>query len=178
MTEDTAGIELSIRNVSDRDLATAAFEAVFFDQQGQIVSTVKHSEVELGRETSRAIRINCSLPHFESDRVQSYIVRVIRTTTAAEERVQSRRHETRTSESGEEQVWGIVKNIGDVKTDAAVVWTFYNPGKENIGTRVVILRDIEPKTIRQYRFGFKPQEGETVRSYSITVGEIVESQPS
>jgi acylphosphatase len=123
-------------------------------------------------DTSRAIRVNSSIPFFESHKVKSYDVRVVRTTTADVERVQIRRHEVTTTEAGEEEISGIVKNISDVKTDAAVVWTFYDPKKENIGTKVVILRDMEPNAIRQYGFRFKPQEGDTVRSYNIIVGEI------
>jgi hypothetical protein len=167
-----AGIELAIRNVSGRELATAAFEATFYDLEGQVISTVKHNEIELEPDTSRAIRITSTVPHYESHRVKSYAVTVARTTTTDEETVQLRRHELRTSEDGVEQVWGIAKNIGPVNTDAAVVWTFYNPKKQNIGTRVVILRDIEPNTIRQYEFTFKPPEGDRVRTYDVAVGQI------
>lgn len=168
-----AGVELAIRNVSDRDIATVAFEAVFYDEAGVIISTVRHNEVELKPETSRALRINSSISHLESKRVKSYAVRLLRTTSADVERVQTRRHEIRMDETGEEHVWGIVKNISRTKTDAAVIWTFYNPKKENIGTRVVILRDIEPDSIRQYQFTFMPQEGNIVRNYDIGIGEIV-----
>jgi hypothetical protein len=173
-----AGIELAIRNVSGRDIATTTFEATFFDLEGQVVSTVKHNEVEFKPETSRAIRIDCSLPHYESDKVKSYAVRVVKTTTTDVESVQLRRHELRTTEDGEEYAWGIVKNLSETKADAAVIWTFSNPKKENIGTRVVVLKDIEPNTIRQYEFKFKPPEGETVRNYSITVGQIAEQPAS
>lgn len=172
-----AGIEVSIRNVSGRDIATAAFEATFFGQEGQVVSTVKHNEVEFKPETSRAIRIDCSLPHYESDRVKSYDLRVVKTITTDVESVQLRRHELRTTEDGEEHAWGIVKNISGIKTDAAVVWTFTNPKKENLGTRVVVLKDIEPNTIRQYEFRFKPPDGEMVRNYTILVGQVAE-QPA
>ena len=58
------------------------------------------------------------------------------------------------------------------KTDAAIVTTFYDPKKENIGTRVLVLKDIEPKTVRPFRVRFKPQEGDTVRSFSIALGDI------
>lgn len=166
-----AGVELAIRNTSDADIATIVFETTFYDRAGTIVDTVKHREVELASQTSRALRINSTIPLTESNRVNSYKVQVIRTTTAEQEPVQIRRHELRTTQAGE-HVWGIVKNIGEVKTDAAVVWSFYDPNKEIIGTNVVILRGIEPKTIRPYDFTFKPQDGETVRTYSIAVGKI------
>jgi hypothetical protein len=167
-----AGVELAIMNVSGRGIAVVAFEATFFDQEGQAISTVSHNEVEFMSDTSRALRINCTLPHLESNKVKSYLVRVVRTSTTDVESVQLRRHEMRTTETGEEHVRGIAKNIGEFPKDAAVVWTFFNPKKQDIGTRVVILRDIEPHTIRPYAFIFKPPEGDTVRTYSILVGEI------
>ena len=170
-----AGVELAIRNVSDREIATATFEAIFYDQEGHVVSTVKHNEVEFKPDTSRAIRITSSVPHYESRKVKSYAVKVARTTTTDEESLQLRRHEIRTTADGE-QVWGIAKNIGPVKTDAAVVWTFYNPKKQDLGTRVVILKDIAPNTIRQYEFTFKPPAGDIVRTYNVTVGKIEQKQ--
>jgi hypothetical protein len=162
------GVELAIRNVSDSTIATAVFEAVFYDQEGNILDTVKHREIDLKPDTSRAIHITSSIN--EIDKVKSYGVRIIRTTTADVEKVQLRRHEMRTTEAGEEEISGTVKNISEVKTDAALVATFYDPKKENIGTKVLVLRDIEPNTIRQFDFKFKPQEGDIVRSYSLNVG--------
>jgi hypothetical protein len=173
-----AGIELAIRNLSDREIATATFEATFYDQEGQVVSSVKHNEIELQPDTSRGIRITSSVPHYESHLVKSYAVNVTRTTTTDEERIQLRRHEIRTTTDGMEQVWGIAKNVGPVKMDAAVVWTFFNPRKVDLGTRVVILRDIEPNTIRQYEFTFKPPEGDSVRTYNVAVGQIEEEWTS
>lgn len=166
-----ADVELAIRNDCDSDIATIVFQARFYDEVGTLIDTVKHREVELNARTSRAIRINSTIPLTQSSRVCSYEVHVTRTTTAEQEPVQIRRHELTTTQAGE-HVWGIVKNIGEVKTDAAVVWSFYDPNKEIIGTNVVILRGIEPKTIRPYDFIFKPQDGETVRTYSIAVGKI------
>ncbi len=171
-----AGVELAIRNISGQEIATAIFEATFYDQAGQVVSTVKHNEIEFKPDTSRAIRITSTVPHYESYKVKSYAVRLVWTTTTDEESIQLRRHELNTTADGEEHVWGIAKNIGSVKTDAAVVWTFYDPQKQDLGTRVVILRDIEPKTIRQYAFTFKPPKGNTVRTYTVTVGRIEEER--
>jgi len=168
------GVELAIRNVSDSTIATTVFEAIFYDQEGNILDTVKHREIDLKPNTSRAIRISSSI--HEHEKVKSYDVRIIRATTTDVEKVQLffRRHELRTTETGEEEIRGIVKALSEVKTDAAVVVTFYDPKKENIGTKVIILRGIEPNTVRQYCFKFKPQEGDTVRSCSFAIGEIVE----
>ena len=35
----TARLELAIRNVSDQAIATAVFEAVFYDQEGKVIDT-------------------------------------------------------------------------------------------------------------------------------------------
>ena len=121
-------------------------------------------------DTSRAIQITCSRHKYE--RVKSYDVRIVRTTTADVERVQFVRHEIGTTADREEEITGIVKNISEVKTDAAVVANFYDLEEENVGTRVVLVRDIEPKTVRKFDLRFRPQEGEVVRSYTLRIGEI------
>lgn len=166
------GLELAIRNVSDSTVATVVFEAVFYDQEGNVVDTAKHLEVALEPDRSRAILIG--YPPYDYEKVKSYNVSIIRTTTADVEKVQLRRHEITTTETGEEEISGIAKNISTVKTDAAVIATFYNANAENIGTKVLILRDIEPNSIRQYVLKFKPQEGDSVRTYNIEIGELAE----
>jgi hypothetical protein len=168
----TARVDLAIRNVSDSTIATAVFEAIFYDKEGSVVDTVKHREVELRPETSRLIHITTSIPVYDYDQIASYDVRLVRTATADVEKVQLLRYEIATIETGEEKVWGVAKNISEAKTDAAVVATFYDPKKENIGTRVLVLRDMEPNTVRQFDLRFKPQEGDTVGSCSIIVGEL------
>jgi hypothetical protein len=166
-----AGVKLSMRNVSGATIASAVFEAVLYDKEGNIVDTVKHREVDLRPNTSRAIHITSSITEY--DKVESYDVRIIRTTTADVEKVQLRRYEIRTTEAGEEELRGTVKNLSEVKTDAALVATFYDARDENIGTKVLLLRDIEPDSVRQYELKFKPQEGDRVRRCSLDVGEIV-----
>jgi hypothetical protein len=173
--EGSLRVDLAIRNVSDLTIATAVFEAVFYDIEGNVVDTVKHDEIELRPETSRLIHITSSLPIFECDEIKSYAVRLVRMTTADVEKVQLRRYEIVTIETGEEQVTGVVKNISEVKTDAAVVVTFYDADKANVGVRVLALRDIEPNTARQYDLRFRPQDGDTVSSCSIIVGEIADN---
>jgi hypothetical protein len=170
----TARLELAIRNVSNSTIATALFEAVFYDGEGNIVDTVRHTEVELRPETSRAIHITSAIPISEDDGVVSYAVRLVRAATADTEKVQFRTQEMRPTESGEEEVSGVVKNLSEVKLDAAVVIAFFDPQKENIGTRVLVLKDMEPNTVRTFALRFRPQEGDTVRSCTLAVGEIVE----
>lgn len=165
-----AAVELSINNASDTTIATAIFEALFYDIEGNVLDTIKHKEIDLPPGRSRRVRIN-SL-QYEEDKVESYAVRLIRMRTADAEKVQPRRHDIFTATTGEQVVAGIVKNLSRDKTDAAVIITFYNLNKEIVGTKVVVLRDIEPDTISKYEIRFKPPEGETVASYSIAIGEL------
>ena len=76
--------------------------------------------------------------------------------------------------SGEEEVKGIVKNISNTATDAAIVANFYGPNNENIGCRVIILRDIKPGNVKQFLIIFKPQDGDIVKNLALSVGELVE----
>ena len=52
--------------------------------------------------------------------------------------------------------------------------TFYDSKKENIGTRVIILRDIEANIIKRFHLTFKLQEGDRVRTYKPNIDEIKE----
>jgi hypothetical protein len=167
-----SGADIAVRNVSDKTIATLVFEAVFYDIEGNILDTVKHSEIDLKPNTSRAINIRCNKQG--TDSLKSYNVKIARVTTTDVEKVQLRRHEIRTTDNGEEEVRGAVKNISNVKADAALVATFLDPKKESIGTRVIIIRDIEPNNVRHFHFLFKPMEGDRVRSYTLGIGDLVE----
>jgi hypothetical protein len=166
-------VDLAIRNMSDSTIATAVFQAEFYDGEGNIIDTVRHSETELRPETSRLIHITSGIPISESGTAESYAVRLVRMITTDVEKVHHLRYEIDTIETGEEEVRGVVKNVSDVKIDAAVAVTFFDGEKENLGVRVVVLKDMEPNTARQYTLRFRPQEGETVRGCSITAGEVV-----
>jgi hypothetical protein len=69
---------------------------------------------------------------------------------------------------------GLAKDISNTKTDTALVATFFDSKKENIGIRVMILRDIEPDIVKQFHFSFKPIEEDKVRSYTLNIGDLVE----
>jgi hypothetical protein len=166
-----AGADIAIRNVSDTTIASLVFEAIFYDIEGNVLDTVKRREIELKPDTSRAVNINYTKQ--EPYQLRSYDVKITRMTTTDVEKVQLRRYEKRTTDAGEE-VRGIVKNISGVKTDAALVATFFDPKKENIGTRVIILKDIEPSIPKQFHFIFKPMKGDVVRSYTLNIGDLVE----
>ncbi|MFC2026541.1 hypothetical protein ACFLUX_01020 [Chloroflexota bacterium] len=169
---ESIGVDLAIRNVSNSTIATVIFEVLFYDIEGNILDTVKHKEFDMQPSTSRAVVILASILEYKE--IKSYNVGITRTVTADVEKVQLRRHEIIANKAGEEEINGVFINISEVKTDAALVAAFYDPKKENIGTKVLILRDIEPHTIHKYHLIFKPQEGDIVRTYTLNVGEIVE----
>ena len=166
------GVDIAISNISETTIGTVIFEAVFYDIEGNVLDTVKHSEIDLKPNTSRATLIPCKQRH--ADDIKSYNIKIVKTTTADIEKVQLRWHEIRTTDTGEEEVKGIVKNISNVKTDTALVATFLDPNRENIGTKVIILRDIEPNSIRRFQFEFKPTEGDIIRSYALNIGDLIE----
>ena len=166
------GVDIAIRNVSDVAVASVIFEAVFYDIEGNVLDTVKHSEADLKPNFSRAVAIYFSQQNVYQ--IRGYDIRIVRMRTADDEKVQLRKHEIKTTDDGQEEVRGIVKNISGAKTDAALVATFLDSKKENIGIRVVILRDIEPGSIKQFHFMFKPIEGDIMRTYTLNIGDIVE----
>ena len=165
------GVELAIRNVSNTTIATMVFQVVLYDHAGNVLDTLRQREVALEPDRSRGIVF--FLPPYFEDKVKSYDVKITRMTTADFEKVQLRRHEEQTTDSGEEVITGIVKNISPAKTDAAVVATFLNNKSDIIGTRVAVLRDIDANSIRQYAIKFKPQDGESVSSFTLQVGDLV-----
>lgn len=169
------GIEMAISNVSDETIATALFEAVFYDIEGGVVDTVRQREVDIKPDMSRAILVSTSIPErdlTERGRIKSYAVKLIRTTTADVEKLQLHRSHAKTTEAGEEEIKGIVQNLSSVKANAALLAIFYDGNEENIGTKAIILKDIEPDSLRQFSLVFKPQDGDQVRRYTLNIGEI------
>lgn len=172
---EAKGVDLAIRNISDSNIATVIFEVSFYDIEGNILEVVKHKEIDIQANASRAIVILATTDEF--NKIESYNVRIIRTTMADREKVQLRRHFIKTNELKEEELSGVLINISNEKADAAVVANFYNWKEENIGIKVLMYKDIEPRAIKKYLIKFKPQEGDIVSSYSVNIGEIETEQP-
>jgi len=160
--------DLAIKNISDSTIATVVFGAEFYDKDGNVVEEVKHWEIDFQPNQSRGVRIFSS-SFKDIKEIWSYSVKIVRMTTTDIEKVQLCRKEMRTTENGEIDVKGSVKNISKFKTDAALVADFYNFKNENIGTKVIILRDIEPRIIKQFNFVFKPIEGDKVGDYTLEI---------
>jgi hypothetical protein len=159
--------ELAIRNISDVTIATALFEVDYYDVNGNVVDEVKHKEYEIKSGNSRAIFI-ASTADPDTVRIKSYNCKLTKAITADVEKIRICRHVINTVENGEE-IEGIVKNISRSKTDAALVANFCNSKNENIGSKLIILRNIEPESTRQFNFVFHPREGDAVRTYSLYI---------
>jgi hypothetical protein len=167
------GVELAIRNVSSLTIASASFEAVFYDIEGNIIDTARYQIFDLPAGTSRTIHIEYKRPKNDEE-LQSYSVRVTRTVTADAEKFSITHQDLITTATGEKEVSVIVKNLSDVKADAALFAIFYNSDKENIGARAALIRDIEPHGLKKFGFLFKPQDGDDVNGYTLNIGEIAD----
>jgi hypothetical protein len=174
--ETQIGVRFAIRNIWNSTISTIIFEAVFYDKEGNVIDTVKHKEVDLKPNTSRGIYLTCLTR--ETNIVKSYSIKIIRTTTADEEKVRICGYKVETTRTGEEEVKGTVKNISNVKTDAALIVNFHNYENENIGSKVVVFEDIESNNTRKFFITFKPVKGDTVKSCVLNIGEIADEQPS
>jgi hypothetical protein len=163
-----AGVELAIRNISELGVGTAVFEGRFYDREGNLLNTVRHKELDLPPRTSRAIVVNSQLPMYE---VASYDVALVRLTTVDHEKLQICRAEIIRKPAGGKLATGSVKNISTATLNAAIVASFYDLEKQNIGVRVLVLRNVEPGGIRKYEILFTPQEGDEVASTNVIVGE-------
>lgn len=160
-------IEIAIRNISETTISNIVFEATFFDQNDNIVEIVKHNEIELKQNTSRAVVIMGTTQGL--NRPERYHVRITKVIEANVEKVQLRQHQIRSTEAGKEEVTGIVKNISNSKTEAALVASFYDSKNEKIGTKVIIIKDIEPENYKQFSFNFFPTNGENIMTYNLII---------
>jgi hypothetical protein len=166
-----SSIEMEIRNTCEKTLATAMLEANFYDGEGNLLDSVCHSELEFKPQSSCKIAIAPVKAAAEAFR--TYKVSVRKAVTTDFEKVQLRSHDMKPLD-GAVEVSGVVKNVSDVKTDAAVVTLFKDVKDEKIATRVIYIRDIEPGAAKQFRFKYVAPPDEAVNSYIISVGSIAE----
>lgn len=168
----TPRIEIAIRNISNTMISNIVFEATFYDIEENIVDIVNHNEIELKPQTSRAFGIACSKDGVYQ--VKYYKIRISKMTMSSEEKVQLRQHKIRTTETAEEEVSGIVKNISNEKTDAVLVANFFDRDDEKIGAKCVILRDIEPDKYKRFHFIFRPAKDKIVMTYNLNIISDIE----
>ena len=163
-------IDISIRNNSDETIASAMFDAVLYDSEGEVLDTIKHRECELLPNHSRMITIGTN--KVKSGTAKSYRVNLIKTINSDTEKFQLKGHRMNTTVDGEE-ISGTIKNISKYKADAILVATFKDYKDENISVRVYSIKDVEPGTIRNFHFMFNPPDGEVVRKLSFEFAEVI-----
>ncbi|MDD4924177.1 MAG: hypothetical protein PHF74_05005 [Dehalococcoidales bacterium] len=166
------GLECGIKNISDNVIATLMIECTFFDGEGSIVNVARHKETNLLPGNSRGILITVPMSG-ESFRIQSYNARIFRIITADIEKVQIVQSDMK-AVGNDKEVNLICKNISSEKTDAAIIVKFFNEAKEDVGTKVIPVKDLEPGTNRQFKLTFKPIAGDNVKNHEVTVGDLVE----
>ncbi len=168
------GMEFSMQNISDTTIATVVFEAEFFDKDGNIFDKMQHKEIEFYPGQARGVRITSSIRDY--NKIKSYDVKIAKLLTADFEKVQIRRRDVKVTSEGNLDIKGAVKNISGAKTDAAVVVNIFNTKNEDIGCRVILLKDIEHKALRDFQLTFTPPPGEIVDTCILkAVSEIVTS---
>ena len=165
-------IEFAVKNISGENIATAVFEVMFYDVEGNLLEEAEKRVNDLKANMCRAINVDCHVMKFNI--LKSYSIKVTRVVTMDVEKVQVRRHEKETTEDGEEKITGTIKNISEEKTDAALVAQYYDISEELVGLSVLPLRDVEPNETRNFEVRYRPQEEDKVAKYKLTIADIVE----
>ena len=163
-------VSLAIRNISDKVLSTIIFKVELYDVDNNLIDTIRHEEYELTPFSSRAFMITSS--KYAGNHAASYKVSIIKTLTPEVEKVQLRRHDKSILPDGGERISGLLKNLSSEKADSAVIVTLLDSKNERIGTKVAIIKEIAPGSIKRFSFDFYPPCGEKSKSYSIEVGDI------
>jgi hypothetical protein len=164
-------VELAIRNVSDKTVAIAIFNAVFYDAQGEVLASFRHREMEIKPKCSRAIYLTPD--KCKSGIVSSYKVNLLKTMTADVEKFQLYSHKVKILETGGEEVKGTLKNMSATRADAVLIANYTDYDNEKIGIRVIMVKDIEPNSYKDFHFIFYPPEGDKIGNYSLSIGEML-----
>ncbi len=165
-------INMAIRNISEKTIATAFLEIILLDGSGIILDKIVHKELYILSKSGR--RFDIAIKNEIRNKVKSYNIRVSKTITADVEKVQICSHRIRTNDNGEEEVAGSVKNISDVKTDTAIVATFKDKLENVIGVKILHIKNIEPGRIKNFDIVFTNPLHEHINSVNLDLGDIIE----
>jgi hypothetical protein len=169
--EDTAGVEFSVKNISNKTIARAVFQVEFMDHKGGELETVWQKEQELEPQSEKSI-----VAKTEKDgavQLKTYKITVYKVVTSDVEKVLLYGHEM-TDVEGKKKITGTLKNISSEKTTAALVATCIDENGEKVGTRVVMLENLEPWVCKQFKIIFEVPEGDNVSSYTLRIGKLTE----
>lgn len=161
-------VDFAIKNISEETIASLVFEAKFYDEKGKVLDTILHKEIDFRPGVSRGIILPTNAV-ITPGVVKSYTVGIVSMTTTETEKVQLRHQALSVDASGEAEMKISVKNISAAKTDAAVLVTFATHNDAFIGDKVLVLRDIEPDTIRKFSFKYKPHSGLNIDKFTIRI---------
>ena len=167
-------IELSMRNVSNKTIATTIFEVTYYDSFGNVMGKNIYKEYDLKPNTSRAARISAG--KYKNDIAKSYSITVIKTISSDIEKVIIYRKEISSTGAGKKMISGILKNISSVSVDTGIIATFLDGNNERIGMKVLPIMDIKPDTITRFNLNFTPQEGDLVKDYLLDIGEVIREE--
>ncbi len=73
------------------------------------------------------------------------------------------------NKDGELDITGLVKNISAVKTDVSITANYLNLKNEDLGSRAIVITNIEPKSYREFKISFKPPESEIVNACALKI---------
>jgi hypothetical protein len=161
------GVDFSMKNTSEITIATMIFEVEFFDKDGNVFEKVTQKETEFYPGQARGVRIYSSTRDFK--KVKSYSVKIVKMVTADIEKVQICRQEIKLNKDGELDITGLVKNISAVKTDVSITANYLNLKNEDLGSRAIVITNIEPKSYREFKISFKPPESEIVNACALKI---------
>lgn len=164
-------VEISIRNVSGKIIATALFEAIFYDANWVILDTVYHKECQLEPKTSRAFTITSDKKTYNL--IQNYEISLLKTVTTEIEKIHLLRHEIIKIEPGEERITVVLKNISNIKTDSALIVYFYDENEEIICTKILEIKGMEPRSVRNFCFISNIPGEYKVKKHIFDIGEMV-----
>jgi hypothetical protein len=166
-------VEISIRNVSEKTIATALFEAIFYDANGAILDTVYHKECQLEPKTSRAFTVTSDKKTYNL--IQNYEIVLLKTVTTDIEKIHLLRHEIINTKAGEERIAVVLKNISNIKTDFALIVYFYDENEEIICTKILEIIAMEPRSVRNFCFISNIPGECKVKKHIFDIGEMVEN---
>jgi hypothetical protein len=165
-------LEISLRNVTDKTVATAVFNVAYLDSEGNVLDSFKHREKELKAKCSRAVIITTEKVRYEF--VKSYRVILEKTIMVDTEKVQLQRYEMRSIDNGDIEVRTIIKNISGENVNAVLSVTFKDASNEKIATKMVLVNNLNPGMIRKVNFKFDVPDDEIVKICIFEIGDIIQ----
>jgi hypothetical protein len=167
-------VNVAVKNISDKTVSTAIFEALFYDSEGNVINSVKHKEYDIKPNCSRSFVITIECDKTKDDYARSYNVAVVKTVTTDVEKVQIRKNEMKKLDNGGEEISGILKNIGENKTDAVLVANFYDYLGESIGISVLPFKGLVPDSLQRFKLTYYPPEGGKIGSHILDIAEMAD----